>query len=78
MEFQFLSAGKIVFGIDSIKISFCRKDIGAIAQQYGTNFLVISGSRTLRKSGIIDNICEKLAENKVKYYIHDIIAGNHR
>ncbi len=68
MEFQFLSAGKIVFGIDSIK------KIGAIAQQYGTNFLVISGSRTLRKSGVIDNICERLAENKVKYYIHDIIA----
>ncbi|HHU63050.1 MAG TPA: iron-containing alcohol dehydrogenase [Clostridiales bacterium] len=68
MQFQFLSAGKIVFGIDSIK------EMGTLARQYGTNFLVISGSRTLRKSVVLDSICEKLTENKVKYYIHEIAA----
>ncbi|MDZ7261320.1 MAG: iron-containing alcohol dehydrogenase, partial [candidate division KSB1 bacterium] len=64
-NFEFYSAGRIIFGSGSFT------NIGEVAAPYGHKALIVLGGGSLRKQGLVDVLIEKLITARVDFVFYE-------
>ena len=72
MVFRFLMPTKLLFGAGSLK------QLGKEASKVGKKAMVVTGSASMRKTGVLDRVTEDLKSNGLEVLVFDKIEPNPR
>jgi alcohol dehydrogenase class IV len=72
MNFGYLMPTRIVFGRGKLN------DLGALAAPFGQSALVVTGRRSARQSGALQQVCDSLAAAGLAVHVFDGVSANPR
>ncbi|NJD03930.1 MAG: iron-containing alcohol dehydrogenase [Ruminiclostridium sp.] len=70
MQFNYNIGTKVIFGTD------CIRRYGQDLSVYGKKALIVTGGRSARESGALDDICNMLSSHNIVFEIYDRVGNN--
>lgn len=70
MKFNYNIGTKVIFGKD------CIRQNGQVFPAYGKKALIVTGRRSARESGALDDLCETLAGQEIAFELYDRVDNN--